>query len=404
VKTTQRTAAKSIRARTGSLLSAATLCAVLCALPAAAADPYKIDVILPLTGGASFLGKGEQQSFELLQKSVNKTGGISNQPLQFTYYDDQSSPQTAVQLASQIAASKPAIILGPSIVAMCNAAGALMKDGPVMYCLSPGIHPPKGSYVFTSSTSTYDLAKALIRYFRMKGWTNIAIMTSSDASGQDAERGLKEAAAMPENKDVKFVALVHFNPTDVSVAAQIENVKAANPQAFIAWSTGAPIATIFKGIVQAGLDVPTGTTDGNMTHAQMKNYAAFLPKQLYIPSALWPGYGQNLGIDPAVEKAQAAFYAEFEAAGLLPDLPGSIAWNTGTIVVDALRKLGPNVTAAQLRSYLENLSGFAGIDGVHDFPKSPQRGLDLNDALVTRWDPAKNVWIPVSKPTGIPRE
>jgi branched-chain amino acid transport system substrate-binding protein len=284
---------------------------------------------------------------------------------------------------------------------MCNAAGALMKNGPVMYCLSPGIHPPKGSYVFTSSASTYDLAKALMRYFRSKGWTNIAVMTSSDASGQDAERGLNEAAAMAENKTIKIVARAHFNITDVSVAAQIENVKAAKPQAFIAWSTGAPIATIFKGIVQAGLDVPTATTDGNMTYAQMKNYADFLPKQLYIASAQWAAYGQP-GISPAVEKAQEAFYGEYKAAGLKPDLPASIAWNTGLIVVDALRKLGPKVTAVQLRDHLENLKGFAAIDGVHDFGASPQRGLDLSHVVVTRWDPAKGTWVPLSRPGGEP--
>ena len=388
--------------RLGVTLAFTTLAAAASlGAPAFAADPYKIDVITSLTGGASFLGKGEQQSLEFLKKSVNKTGGIGGRDLEFVYYDDQSSPQTAVQLATQIMASNPPVILGPSIVAMCNAAGALMKNGPVMYCLSPGIHPPKGSFVFTSSASTYDLAKALMRYFRTKGWTNIAVMTSSDASGQDAERGLNEAAAMPENKTIKIVARAHFNITDVSVAAQIENVKAAKPQAFIAWSTGAPIATIFKGIVQAGLDVPTATTDGNMTYAQMKNYADFLPKQLYIASAQWAAYGQP-GIDPAVAKAQDAFYGEYKAAGLKPDLPASISWNTGLIVVDALRKLGPKVTAVQLRDHLENLKGFPAIDGVHDFGASPQRGLDLSHVVVTRWDPAKNTWVPLSKPGGEP--
>ena len=380
----------------------AVLCAGLCALPALAADPYKIDVITSLTGGASFLGKGEQQSLQLLQKSVNKTGGINGRPLELTFYDDQSSPQTAVQLASQLKAKNPAVILGPSIVAMCNAAGALMKDGPVMYCLSPGIHPPKGSFVFTSSTSTYDLAKALMRHFRLKGWKNIAIMTSSDASGQDAERGLNEAAAMAENKDIKIVARAHFNITDVSVAAQIENVKAANPQAFIAWSTGAPIATIFKGIVQAGLDVPTATTDGNMTYAQMKNYHDFLPKQLYIASALWAAYGQVKGLHPALDAPQKAFYEEYAAIGQKPDLPASIAWNGALVVVEALRKLGPDATAVKLRDYIANMKGFAAVDGMMDFPASPQRGLDLNDVVVTRWDPAKNTWVAQSKPGGEP--
>jgi branched-chain amino acid transport system substrate-binding protein len=368
---------------------------------ARAAEPYKIDVIISLTGGASFLGKGEQQSLEFLKRSVNKTGGIQGRDLEFVYHDDQSSPQTAVQLVTQIMAAGPPVILGPSLVALCNAAGALMSNGPVMYCLSPGIHPPKGSFVFTSSASTYDLAKALMRYFRHQGWTSIAIMTSSDATGQDAERGLNEAAAMPENQSLKIVTRMHFNITDVSVAAQIETVKAAKPQAFIAWSTGAPIATIFKGIVQAGLDVPTATTDGNMTYAQMKNYADFLPKQLYIASAQWAAYGMP-GISPNVAKAQDAFYGEYKAAGLKPDLPASLAWNTGLIVVDSLRALGPKVTAVQLRDHLQNLKDFAGIDGVHDFVASPQRGLDLSHVVVTRWDPGQGTWIPLSKPGGEP--
>ena len=79
---------------------------------------------------------------------------------------------------------------------------------------------------------------------------------------------------------------------------------ANNEEAFIAWSTGAPIGTIFKGIVQAGLDVPVGTTDGNMTFAQMTQYAAFLPKQLFIPAAEWAMHGSDLKREPAVMAAQ----------------------------------------------------------------------------------------------------
>ena len=60
---------------------AAAACATLLGLFAAqAADTYKINVILPLTGGAAFLGKGEQQALQLLQTSVNQDGGINGQP------------------------------------------------------------------------------------------------------------------------------------------------------------------------------------------------------------------------------------------------------------------------------------------------------------------------------------
>jgi branched-chain amino acid transport system substrate-binding protein len=324
--------------------------------PALAADPYDLDVILSLTGGASFLGKAEQQALQLVEKWANENGGIGGRPLHLVFHDDQSTPQVAVQLASQVVAGKkPAVEIGANLVAMCNAMAPLMAGGPLMYCLSPGIHPAEGAYVFTSSVSTVDLSRALIRHWRMKGWTRIAVMTSTDASGQDAEKGINLNLALPENKEVTVVAREHFNPTDVSVSAQIENIKAAQPQAFIAWSTGAPIGTIFKGIVQAGLDVPVGTTDGNMTFAQMTQYAAFLPKELFIPASEWAMHGTDLKREPAVLAAQERFRSVFKAAGVTPDVAAALAWDPAMIVIDALRKLGPGAGAAQLRDHNAHL-------------------------------------------------
>ena len=382
-----------------------SLSGILAAALQAAAVPayaYDINVILPLTGGASFLGKAEQTALQLAEPLINKAGGVQGQPVHFVFYDDQSNPQTAVQLTNRVAASKPAVLLGSSLVGACNAMAPLMQDGPAMYCFSPGIHPPAASYVFTSSVSTIDLTDALLRYFRLKGWTRIAFMTSADATGQDAEHGLNEAAARPENKDITVVERAHFNITDVSVAAQIEHIKAANPQALVAWSTGTPIATVFKGILQAGLDIPIATTSGNMTYAQMAQYAAFLPKQLYMPTSEWVQHKGVITLDPAVEKAQQRFFDTFAAANVKPDLGATLAWDPMLIVIDSLQHLGPNATAQQVRDYIGALKGFAGINGIYDFPKNPQRGLDVQAAIVTLWSPTAQTWQPVSKPTGIP--
>ncbi|HEV2548760.1 MAG TPA: ABC transporter substrate-binding protein [Stellaceae bacterium] len=391
--------------RAGATLAALTaLCLGILADPAQAAEPYVVNAILPLSGGGSFLGNAEQRSLELAAALANRNGGINGRPLQFVFHDDQSSPQTAVQLATRIIAQHPPLIVGPSIVAMCNATAPLMRNGPVQYCLSPGIHPPAGSYTFTASVSTFDLANALIRYFRLKGWTRIALMTSTDASGQDAERGLNQIIAMPDNKDVTVVERAHFNPSDVSVAAQIERVKAASPQAFIAWSTGAPIATIFRAVNQGGLDIPIGTTDGNMTHAQMEQYDAFLPPRLYFPAALWAVAVERGGKGETVSAAQQQFLASFAEAGVLPDLPAEIAWDPAMILIEALRRLGPDVTAEQLRDHLAHLKDFAGVNGTYDFEKEPQRGLTVENAVVTRWNRATKHWDVVAKPTGVPLE
>jgi branched-chain amino acid transport system substrate-binding protein len=372
-------------------------------MPAAAAPAVEIPVILSLTGGGAFLGKQEHEALTIAEKLANDTGGIHGAPVHFAFQDDQSSPQLAVQLADAALAAAPPAILGSTYVAACNAMVPLMKAGPVMWCFSAGIHPPAGSYVFTSGVSTHDQAAALIRFFRFMGWIRLALITSTDATGQDADRGFDELVALPENRDIKFVARVHFNTADVSVAAQIEEVKAARPQAFIAWSTGSPIATVFRAMIQAGLTLPVGTTGGNMTYAQMNQFAAILPKQLYLPGPEWAVDGNpKIGLPPAVVAKQTAFYRAFAAAGVKPDEGSVLGWEPGNLIVEALRALLPGAGAAQLRQYLAGLTSAAGVNGIYDFRKSPQRGLSLDNVIVTRWNQSAGKWDAVAGPTGVP--
>ncbi len=366
----------------------------------AKAAPRTIDVILPLTGATAFLGKAQQTALINLQAAI-ATGMIKAEPINFVFHDDQTSPQNAVQLATGLVGSKPVVILGSSQVAMCNAMAPLMKTGPVMFCFSPGIHPAAGSFVFTSGVDTKDLAAAMIRYWRMKGITRLGLITSTDASGQDAERNIRALVALPENKDMSIVGDARFNPGDVSVSAQIQRIKGTSPQALIAWATGGPIATVFKGIAEAGLEIPVATTNGNMTYAQMDQYAAFLPKELYIPSP--PFMGTTMGdVSEPQKAARAQFFAAYKASGITPDSASTLGWDPAMLVLTALSQLGPDATAEQLRAKLAGTTGFVGVNGTYDFPTVPQRGVGEHEAVVTKWDPAARTWTPVSLAGGVP--
>ncbi len=338
----------------------------------------------------------------LIEATVNKAGGIQGRPLHFVFHDDQTSPQVAVQLATGLIAQKPAVILGSSLVAMCNAMAPLMKSGPVMYCLSPALHPAAGGYAFSASSSSFDQIAALIRYYRLKGWTEIAAISGTDATGQDADRAIEQILAMPENNGVKLVEHQHFNPTDVSVAAQMERIKASGAKAVVAWSTGAPVATVFKAAIQAGLDLPIAPSSGNQTFAQMAQYADFLPKQFMVPSALFPEHEGVLQLDPRIEKLQREMYAILAERGLKADNMVATSWDAGLIVVEALRKLGPDATADQLRQYIMDLTDFAGVDGIYDFKAYAERGLGPLSSAIVRYDPEGKRWVWLSKPGGEP--
>ena len=373
---------------------------VLCTVAARAAEVIDVPVVLPLTGNAAFLGQGERDSLKIHQEAINRRGGIKGATLQYTFYDDQSSPQVAVQLATQIGARHPAVILGSAIVAMCNAMAPVLANGPVLYCFSPGIHPANGSSVFTAFISTHDLAIALVRYYRGRGLMRLAMITSTDASGQDGARGFEEALRLPENQGVQMVAAAKFNPSDVSVAAQVEAVKSSDAQALIVWTSGSPFGTILKGIAQSGLNIPVGTTDANMTYAQMAQYGSFLPKEALFMSSEWPVHKGGLALDPAVEAAQKIMMADYAAASAKPDIAVAHAWDPGMLVVEAYKTFGPQATSAQVRSFLAGTKGWAGVNGIYDFEKVPQRGLDVGDAVVARWMPDTMTWAIVSRPGG----
>jgi branched-chain amino acid transport system substrate-binding protein len=371
---------------------------ILGAGQAGAAEALDIDVILPLTGGTAFLGKAEQNALQIYEKEIEATGGVHGKAVHFTFLDDQSNPQTAVQLMNQVKGSNSPVILGSAAVALCNAMAPLVRRGPVMYCFSPGIYPAAGSYVFSTSVSTKGLAGALLRYFGDRGLKHIALITSTDATGQDALKNIKALVASDAHKGMEIVGEAQFNPTDMSVAAQIQRLKGNKPDAIIAWSTGGPIGTVFKAMQDAGIDVPVGTTDGNMTYAQMEQYAAFLPKDLYIPSPEWPrAKGET---QSPVLAAKNTFYKAYEKAGVKPDGPASFAWDPAVIVIEALRKLPPNASADDLKAYLDGLVGFNGINGPYDFKSEPNRGLGEANVVVTRWDPKADAWTVASAPGG----
>jgi branched-chain amino acid transport system substrate-binding protein len=367
----------------------------------AAPAPIEVPVVLPLTGNAAFLGQSERDSLAIAETVINGQGGINGTPIHFAVQDDQSSPQIAVQLAAQIKAQNPPIMLGSAIVAMCNAMAPLLQDGPVSYCFSPGIHPAAGSRSFSAFTSTRDLARALVRYYRGRGFTRLALISSTDASGQDGRLSFEEAIKLPENAGISFAAAVQFNPSDVSVAAQIQQIKASGAQAVIAWTSGSPMGTVLKAIAQSGMDLPVATTDANMTNAQMKQYGAFLPAEMLFMSTEWPPHGPELALDPKVTAAQAPMFAAYAAAGVTPDIAVAHAWDPAMLAAAALRAFGPAATPEQVRGFLAGTKDWGGVNGVYDFIKVPQRGLDENDAVVTRWQPDRKRWIIVSQPGGL---
>ena len=382
------------------LLRASLVAALVLApcLPTAssAAGTVDINVVVTASGPGAFIGKAAEQTLALVEDLVNNQGGIDGVPIRFVMHDDQTQPANAVQFMSAIVTQKASVVLGSTLASTCLAMAPLAKSGPVQYCLSPAIHPDSGSYVFSASVSTRDFAVSFFRYFRTMGYKRMAMISSTDASGQDADNQFDSVLASPEFKDsgLTMVDREHFNTADLDVSAQMARMKAANPQVVIAYAPGTPFGTLLRGVQQSGMDVPVATGNANMIYAEMKQYEALLPKDLLFPGLAVLGGG--VVPDARWRAAQQQFLTAYQATGQKPDLLSTIAWDPAMIVVAALRKYSANATSLQIKNYIENLHDYAGVSGHYDFRDGSQRGIGVNDLVVMRWDNTKQSWVAVS--------
>jgi branched-chain amino acid transport system substrate-binding protein len=219
--------------------------------------------------------------------SVRDDGGIHARPLQIVAADSQTSPAVNLQIVQGFMAKGAPLFPdgGPSPV--CNAALPIVaKSGPVDFCLSPAINTTPFGYVFAASAPSPDVQRVAVRYFRLRGWKRVAMLSSTDASGVALEAQALAALTLPENQDVHLVAQERFAPADVSVAAQVARIEAAKPDAIFVSATGTPVATAFRALNDAGNTLPVQIPSSNMVYSQLASYAAFLPKQLYFATLL----------------------------------------------------------------------------------------------------------------------
>jgi branched-chain amino acid transport system substrate-binding protein len=301
-----------------------------------------------------------------------------------------------VQLTNALLNGKAALMLGPALTGSCLAIEPLViKAGPVEYCFSPGVAPTPGGYVYSATVSTRDDQVATVRYLRLRGWTRVAFLATTDASGQSFEQGFDYAMGLPENKTMRVVAREHCTPTDLSVDAQISRIKAAGPHAVILWAAGTPFGTQLRAAHDVGLNVPIVGGNGNMIQTQLAQYGSIVPAELYFAGrrALAP----DPSAPPAVRKAQDVYFAAMRDANIHPSLLNVLSWDPAMIFIDALRHLGPNPTAADVNGYIQKLHGWAGIQGVYDFRDGSQRGIGGEGTVIDRWDAAKGDFVAVPR-------
>jgi branched-chain amino acid transport system substrate-binding protein len=270
-----------------------------------------------------------------------------------------------------------------------------------MYCVSPFINPPSGGYMFVQGGDPIDGGVVTLRYLQARGLRRVAMLDSTDATGQALDRATEAAFSYPEFRSMQLVAHLHFSPQDVSVAAQVAQIKAANPQALISWNLGTAFGTVAHGLHDAGLDaLPLIEAGGNASATQVKALAGFMPTDMhFLVSPIW---AEDSRVPKAVKDQQAIFRRVMHAAGLPSDGAYSSDWDITMVVIDALRHLPPDPTAEQVRNYIAHIDHFVVPNGIFDFRFGNQSGAGQTIFILVHWNPAANRFDSSSSPGGHP--
>jgi len=387
------------------LLALAALVATAVPVRAAEPAPIEVPVLAAMTGPIAFYGQAVAKGLDMLSGAVNKRGGVNGRPIKFVILDEQSNPTIAAQLMSQQAAKGAPIVMDGSGGASClGAQSQVQANGPVLYCMSPVVHPPAGSYTFVASTpGLTDQYALIVRYFRLLGFTKLGMISTTDATGQESERLVDQVMQRPENKGLTLTTHERLALGDLQVTAQIARLRSTGAQALVAGISGTSYQTVLRGMRDAGYNVPIASSAGNLSYREMESFASSLPESDVLVPGLSVYARDHITGAPALRKIVDDFWDVMKANDVpKPEVGYATAWDQGLVVVDALRRCGPHATATQIHDYLVNLRGLTGLFGTLDFKAAPQSGASGEWLFMLRWDAAKNDFAVVSTKGGTP--
>ena len=253
----------SMRATRRSTLLAAVAAFALLSLPALAADPIKIGVAGPFTGGSSSMGVSMRDGVKLAIAEINKAGGVMGRQLEAVERDDEARNEVGVQIAQElINKEKVVATVGFINTGVALAAQRFYQEAeiPVFNNVATGtvitqqFAKEKSNYVFRNAAPDVIQAPMIVEEaITRRGFKKPAILADSTNYGQLGRDDLEKALAA---KGVKAVATEKFNIGDTDMTAQLLRAKEAGADVILTYGIGPELAQIANGQAKLGWKVP----------------------------------------------------------------------------------------------------------------------------------------------------
>jgi branched-chain amino acid transport system substrate-binding protein len=377
-----------------AVMLVATMAVAACGTPAATESkaPYKIGAVLSVTGAQAALGEPEQNVIKMELKRINDAGGINGRQLDVVIADDASDVDKAVAATTRLIEQEKvlAIIGSTGTGQTMQMRGEIDKAKITQMSLAGGL-VVTGQFdplVFQTPWSNALVAPVTLEYLKSKGYGKVGLITEDTTFGKDGRQLINTDAA---TYGLTVVADEVFKPTDVDMTAQLTVIKGKAPDVVLMWSSVAASAIVPKTMAQLNMKTPLVGSHGIASQAFVTGAGpAAEGITMFAGKILAP---DAYGVGSEGYKVATSFIDRYKAAYGQP--PGSTfaghAYDGLYLVVEAMKRLPADLTAAQLRDEIEKTKDWQGIGGKFTFSPTDHNGMTKNDLV--RYVVSGGAWV-----------
>jgi ABC-type branched-subunit amino acid transport system substrate-binding protein len=338
-----------------------------------------------LTGHAGFLGTQYTHGALSWFNEVNAAGGIHGRKIRLISYDDQyDPPQTVENTEKLIGADRVFMLFGyvgtPTSVKIIDAVHEHQVPAFGFLTGAESLRTPFRPYMFHVRTSYYEEVEAALAYFVDKlGLSKIGVVYQDDAFGKAVLSGVQLAIwrrHQESSRDLEIVATDTYTRGTMDVEPALESLKNSGAEAVIMVGTYDPLARFIKLSVDNGFTPYFHTVSfigsGAFAEAIKKTGVSTQHYEKIIVTQVVPS-PSSAGIEVVDQ------YRTLHARYFPDDLPNYVALEgfvNAQILVEALKRAGPDLSRTQLISTLEEMENEdVGLGNKLTFGKFDHSGL-----------------------------
>lgn len=319
-----------------------------------------------LTGPAAQLGIELRAGAKLYFDTVNAAGGVHGQRIEVQSLDDGYEPDRCVANTNRLIRENVFALFGYVGTPTSLAALPLVKEAKIPFFApftgAQGLRDPFNRYIFHLRASYFQETAVIVKQLTYLGLKKIAVFYQDDAYGQAGLEGVRRALA---TRGLKPIALGTVKRNTVDVAKSLADILPAQPDAIVQISAYKSCAAFIRQARAAGY----GGTFYNVSFVGTQALADELGKigNGVVVSQVMPF---PFSTTTAISRE---YLAAIEKAGntLKPNYSGIEGYINAKVLVEGLRRAGPNPTRDTLVSALESIqtASFGGFNvnfGPHD--------------------------------------